>query len=211
MAEVAGITVGGSAVNDPAHPGNILPGDVVNYDFVVTNIGNAANTFALPGTATVSGNGTAGTLLYSADGGTTFTSIPAGGLAATASVAANGSIIVRVPVTVSASAATGNVIKVQLGNTGANDNAADTQNIAYPDAATGNDVHTDSTTAQNGTREASYFQNGTVSTQPEALALILLPRTGFTAGATPAADTLTYTLELKVNSATPTGPNAAHA
>ena len=58
VAEVAGITVGGVAVNDPAHPGTILPGDVVNYDFVVTNIGNAANTFALPGTATVCRNRT---------------------------------------------------------------------------------------------------------------------------------------------------------
>ena len=212
VAEVAGITVGGVAVNDPAHPGMILPGDVVNYDFVVTNIGNAANTFALPGMATVSGNGTAGTLLYSTDGGATFpNSVPSGGLAATASIPANGSIVVRVPVTVSASAATGNVIKVQLGNTGSNDNAADTQNIAYPDSATGNDVHTDSTTAQNGQREASYFQNGTVATQPVALALILLTRTGFTPGATPAADVLTYNLELKVNSSAPAGANASHA
>ena len=157
VAEVAGITVGAGAVTDPAHAGNILPGDVVNYDFVVTNIGNAGNTFALPGTATVAGNGTAGTLEYSADGGATFTPIAAGGLAATASIAANGTVTVRVPVTVSASASTGDVIKVLLGNTGSNDNAADTQNVAYPDPATGGDVHTDSTTAQNGTREASLF------------------------------------------------------
>ncbi len=72
VAEVAGITVGAASVTDPAHPGNILPGDVVNYDFVVTNIGNAPNTFALPGAATVTGNGTAGTLVYSTDGGATF-------------------------------------------------------------------------------------------------------------------------------------------
>ena len=29
----------------PGHASNFLPGDVVNYDFTVTNIGNAANTF----------------------------------------------------------------------------------------------------------------------------------------------------------------------
>ncbi len=144
----------------------------------------------------MSGNGTAGTLLYSTDSGTTFTSIPAGGLAATASIAASGSIIVRVPVTVSAAAAT--------------------QNITYPDAATENDVHTDSTTAQNGTREASYFQNGTVSTQPEALALILLTRTGFTPGATPAAATLAgvgtvHSGWAAVYSVTPTSNSAAAA
>ena len=65
VAEVAGITVGAGAVTDTvaAHPANILPGDVVNYDFVVTNIGNAADTFDLPGTATVTGNGTAGSAL----------------------------------------------------------------------------------------------------------------------------------------------------
>ena len=214
VAEVAGITVGASAVNDPAHPGNVLPGDVVNYDFLVTNIGNASNTFALPGTAVVTGNGTAGALVYSTDGGATFpasNSVPSGGLSATASVPANGSLIVRVPVTVSASATTGDVIKVLLGDTGANDNSAATQNIAYPDPSTGNDVHTDSTTAQNGTREAAYFQNGTVGTQPQALALILLTQTGFVQGATPAADTLTYALELKVNSTVPTGANASHA
>ena len=214
VAEVAGITVGAGAVTDTntAHPTNILPGDVVNYDFVVTNIGNAANTFALPGTATVTGNGTAGTLEYSTDGGATFpNTIPAGGLAATASIPANGTVVVRVPVTVSASASTGDVIKVLLGNTGTNDNLADTQNIAYPDSATGNDVHSDSATAQNGTREASFFQNGTVGTQPQALALILLTRTGFAQGATPAADTLTYGMELKVNSSVPTGAGASHA
>ena len=213
VAEVAGITVGAGSVTDTvaAHPSTLLPGDVVNYDFVVTNIGNAANTFDLPGTATVTGNGTAGTLSYSADGGATFTPIPSGGLSATSSVAANGTVLVRVPITVSTSAATGDVIKVLLGDTGANDNAAGTQNIAYPDPSTGNDVYTNSATAQNGKREAAFFQNGTVGTQPQALALILLTRTGFTQGATPAADTLAYALELKVNSSVPTGANASHA
>ena len=64
VAEVDGITVGAETVTDPAHPGNVLPGDLVSYDFLVTNIGNGANTFALPGTATVTGNGAAGTLQY---------------------------------------------------------------------------------------------------------------------------------------------------
>ncbi len=40
---------------------------------------------------------------------------------------------------------------------------------------------------------------------------MLLTRTGFVQGATPAADTLTYGLELKINSAVPTGPNSSHA
>ncbi len=212
IAEVAGITVSASTITDVTHPGTVLPGDAVNYDFIVTNIGNAANTFTLPGVATVSGNGTAtGALQYSVNGGTSFTAIPAGGLAATPSVASGGTIIVRVPVTISAAANSGDIIKVQLGNTGANDNSTATQNIAYPDPSTSNDVFTDSTTAQNGKREAAFNQSATVGTSPQALALILLTRTGFTQGATPAADTLTYSLELKVNSALPTGANTPHA
>ena len=212
VAEVAGVTVGGAAVTDttPGHTNNLLPGDAVNYDFTVTNIGNGANAITLPGAATVTGPGTAGALQYSLDGGAHFTAIPAGGIA-TSAIAENGTVLVRVPITVSASAATGDVIKVLLGDTGANDNSTATQNIAYPDPSTGGDVHTNSTTAQNGQREASAFQNGTVGTQPQALAVLLLTHTGFTQGAIPAADTLTYGLGLNVNNSVPTGSGASHA
>ena len=212
VAEVAGLTVGGATVTDttPGHSNNLLPGDVVDYDFTVTNIGNGANALTLPGAATVSGPGTAGALLYSTDGGAHFTAIPAGGVA-TSPVAANSAVLVRVPITVAASAATGDVIKVLLGDTGANDNSTSTQNIAYPDPSSGGDVHTNSTTAQNGQREASAFQNGTVGTQPQALAVLLLTRTGFTQGAIPAADTLTYALGLNVSNSVPTGAGASHA
>lgn len=212
VAEVAGVTVGGTAITDttPGHAGNFLPGDVVNYDFTVTNIGNGANALSLPGAATISGPGTAGTLRYSTDGGASFTDIPVGGVV-TGTVAASGAVLVRVPITVGAGAATGDVIKVQMGNTGANDNSTATQNIAYPDPSSGGDVHTRSTTAQNGQREASAFQNGTVGTQPQALAVLLLTRTGFTQGAIPAADTLTYSLGLNVAAAVPTGSGASHA
>ena len=211
VAEVAGITVGGGVPVDttPGHAGNILPGDILNYDFTVTNIGNAADPFALPGTATVTGPGTAGALQYSTDGGAHFTTVPAGGVT-TAAIAANAAIIVRVPITVGAAAATGDVIKVQLGDAGLNDNASDTQNIAdaSPSAA---DVHTTSVTAQNGLREASYYGSGTVGSQPQALATLLLTRTGFTQGAIPAMDTLTYALGLNVAGTVPTGAGASHA
>lgn len=211
VAEVAGVTAVGSAVTDtaPGHAGNLLPGDVVFFDFTATNIGNAANALTLPTAATLSGPGTAGTLRFSTDGGVTFNDVPASGI--TPAIAANGTVIVRVPVTVSASAATGDVIKVLVGNTGLNDNLSDTQNIGYPDTHTGGDLHTNSTTAQNGQREASAFQTGTVGTQPQAFATLLLTRTGFTQGVTPSADTLTYGLGLNVASAAPTGAGASRA
>lgn len=211
VAEVAGITVGGGVPTDttPGHAGNIVPGDVLNYDFTVTNIGNAPTPFALPGAATPSGPGTAGTLQYSTDGGAHFTNIPAGGVT-TAAVAANTAVLVRVPVTVSAGAATGDVLKVQLGDTGSNDNSAATQNQTDPTPAAA-DVYTTSTTAQNGLREASYTGSGTVGTQPQALATLLLTRTGATQGATPAQNMLTYALGLNVASAVPTGSGASHA
>ncbi len=212
VAEVAGVTVGGAAITDttPGHANNLLPGDLVNYDFTVTNIGNGANALTLPGAATITGPGTPGTLQYSTDGGAHFTAIPAGGIA-TSAIAAGGAVLVRVPISVSAGAATGDLIKVLLGNTATNDNNTDTQNIAYPDPSTGSDVHTDSATAQNGLREASAFQSGTVGTQPQAFAVLLLTHTSFVQGTIPAADLLTYGLGLNVNSSVPTGPNASHA
>lgn len=212
VAEVAGLTVSGTAVTDTVagHAGTILPGDIVNYGFTVTNIGNAANTFTLPSVATITGPGAGGALQYSQDG-VHWTTIPASGGATSPSIAANGTVTVRVPITIAASAATGDVVKVLLGNTGSNDNNPDTQNIAYPDPASGNDVHTNSATAQNGLREASAFENGTVGSQPQALAVVLLTRTGFTQGATPAANTLTYALGLNVNSSIPTGAGASRA
>lgn len=199
VAEVAGVTAGGGVPADvtPGHANNILPGDTLHYDFVVTNIGNAADPLTLPGAATLTGPGTAGPLLYSTDGGATFpNAIPAGGLT-TAAIPANGSVVVRVPVTVAATAATGDVIKVLLGDAGGNDNAADTQNVADPSPAAAG-VHTASATAQNGLRETSFFGSGTVGTQPQAFAALLLTRTGFAQGATPAQDTLTYGLGLNV-------------
>jgi len=112
VAEVAGITVSGGVPTDTTagHAGNFLPGDVLNYDFTVTNIGNAPNPFALPGTATLTGPGTAGSLQYSIDGGANFITIPAGGVT-TSAIPANAAVIVRVPVTISAGATTGDVIK----------------------------------------------------------------------------------------------------
>ena len=79
IAEVAGITVTPAGVPTDVNGGTVQPGDIVNYDFTVTNVGNDPTTIFIPGTATVT-NGTPGTLQYSIDGGQTFTDVPVAGV-----------------------------------------------------------------------------------------------------------------------------------
>jgi hypothetical protein len=215
VAEVAGITVTPLATTD-INGGTVLPNDIVNYDYRITNVGNDPTQFVIPGLATVTGPGQAGTLRISTNGGTSFTDIPAGGLT-TASIPSGGSVIVRVPVTVNGLAPSGAPITVVLGNTGANDNSAGTQNQTYPTAPAGNDVYTadnpngtagESTGAPaNGEREASASQQVLVGAQPQAFASVFKTRSNYTDSGTAALndDILTYGLSVQVNSTAPAG------
>ncbi|MEH2423289.1 MAG: hypothetical protein V7K48_20970 [Nostoc sp.] len=210
VAEVAGITVTGSGIAGSANPGQTLI-----YTYTVTNVGNDLTKFQIPnlatttGPATVSGvlpadkNGTvppSGNLQYSTDGGATWTNIPAGGLT-TGAVAVNGTVLVRVPVTVQPGAQTGDTITVRLGQT-----PGDAQN--QPRIADGGDVYTvDNGNAAgvpiNGVREASATQQIQVgnTAKSRALATILKTKTAYdNAGtSTPLTDDLlTYGLSLRV-------------
>lgn len=218
VSEVAGITVTPLAVTD-TNGQTVLPGDVVLYDFLVTNVGNDLTQFFIPDAATVSGPGTPGTLQISTNGGTSYVDIPAGGLT-TASLPPGSSVRVRVPVTVTNFAASGSTIAVLLGNTGPNNNSANTQNQPYPTAPTGRDVYTvdgpdgapndaevDGVPV-NGEREASAVQEIVVGSQPQAFATILKTRTDYLDNGTPATlsdDVLVYGLSLRVNSIAPSG------
>lgn len=216
VAEVAGVTATPLAIND-VNGGTVLPNDVLNYDYRISNVGNDPTRFFIPGSATVTGPGTAGTLQYSLDGGATFINIPAGGVT-TASIPAGGSVIVRVPVTISALASSGATVAVRLGDTGANDNSTGTQN--QPDAtdgATAGEVRTvdnaDGTPGEaagapsNGEREASVTQQVLVGSQPQAFAAVLKTRTAYTDSSTAALndDVLTYGLSLRVDATAPSG------
>jgi hypothetical protein len=148
VAEVAGITVGAeSPVDAPSNVSGAGPyqnapgihtGDVVYFDFIITNVGNDPTKFVIPSTATVTGGGTVGqlqiigydSLVFDGVGSnpapinvpTIFT--PAtnstGALLNTTvganggSVNAGGTIKVRVPVTITANAGTN--VTVLLGN-----------------------------------------------------------------------------------------------
>jgi hypothetical protein len=221
IAEVAGITVTGSGVVDN-NLGTVAVGDLLTYTYTLTNVGNDPSKFHIPNQATTTGPGTvsgvlptdkngavppSGTLQYSTDGGTTWTNVAAGGVD-TASVPVNGTVLVRVPVTVQAGAQTNDIITVTLGNT-----PGDAQNqVRSPD---GGDVYTvdnldtagvtgEVVGAPKDTREASITQQIKVGNTAKtiALATILKNRTGYNAG-NPSVlndDVLTYGLSLRVES-----------
>ncbi|UBF29975.1 hypothetical protein K9N68_37875 (plasmid) [Kovacikia minuta CCNUW1] len=216
VAEVAGVTNTPLAITD-INGGTVLPNDVLNYDFRITNVGNDPTRFFIPGSAAVTGPGTGGTLQYSTDGGTTFNPVPVGGLTTT-SIAAGGSVIVRVPVTISALASSGSTVAVRLGDTGPNDNSTATQNQPdAPDGAGTTEIRTidnPNGTANeapgapsNGEREASATQQVLVGSQPQAFAAILKTRTGYSDSGTAALndDVLTYGLSLRVDATAPSG------
>ena len=214
VAEVAGITATPLAIND-VNGGTVLPNDVLNYDYRLTNVGNDPTRFFIPGSAVVTGPGTAGTVQYSLDGGTTFSPVPVAGLT-TASIPAGSSVIVRVPVTISGLASSGSTVAVRLGDTGPNDNSAATQNqpntsavatkirtVDNPDGTAGEAAGTPS----NGERETSVTQQVLVGSQPQAFAAGLLTRTAYTDAGTAALndDILTYDLSLRVDATAPSG------
>lgn len=214
VVEVAGITNTPAGITDTTPNTPVVTGDVLNYDYLITNVGNDPTKIFIPGVATVTG-GSAGTLQISTDGGSTYTNIPSAGIT-TGSILPGGSVKVRVPVTVNATS--GGSVSVVLGNTGANDNSAGTQNQAYPTAPGGNDVYTvDNTdgtagetagTPSNGEREASAVQSINVGATPQAFATVLKTRTGYTNSGTVNTlndDVLTYGLGLKVESTVPSG------
>ncbi|BAZ03523.1 DUF7925 domain-containing protein [Calothrix sp. NIES-3974] len=214
VAEVAGITVTGSGTTfreDLNNNGQANVGDTIYYNYTVTNVGNDPTRIRIPEAVRVTGPGQAGKPEYSLDGGATWTQIP-GSEYISGSIPVNGSILVRVPVTVAAGARTNDIINVTLGDT-----PGDAQNqLRDPN---GGDVYTvdnpDGTPGEvngapvNGVREASATQRITVdqAVKTYALATVLKVRNNYDNAGTPAIedDRLTYGLSLRVELNDPTG------
>ncbi len=224
VAEVAGITNVPAGIID-INGGSVSLNDVLNFDFLVTNTGNAPSNIVFPAVTDIITQGlNAGTLQYQldlnndgdfADAGE---GLQAGAFNTTTPIPAGSSVRVRVVGTVTATGA-GSPVSVQLGNTGANDNSAGTQNQpdsgAEPPAAGGdgtnaNEVRTVNVGPDapvNGEREAAAIQTTTVATaiRNVALATVLKARTAYDPGLanTVLDDRLTYRLNLRVATTSP--------
>ncbi|MFN7466210.1 MAG: hypothetical protein ACK5S8_00260, partial [Pseudanabaena sp.] len=231
VAEVAGITNVPAGIID-VNGGSVSLGDVVNFDFLVTNTGNAPSNIVFPAVANIT-TVNVGTLQYQLDlnNDGVFAGadegLQTGSFTTTTPIPAGSSVRVRVVGTVTAAAA-GAPVSVQLGNTGLNDNSAGTQNQpdsgAEPPAAGGEGTNANEVRSVNfddpavpgtdlpvnGEREASAIQATTVATAVRnvALATVLKARTAYSPGLTNAVtdDRLTYRLNLRVAT---TSPNPA--
>jgi hypothetical protein len=212
VAEVAGLTVTASGVTD-VNGGQVQVGDQLKYTYTLTNVGNDPTKFRVPNLATVTGPATvAGNLEISQDGGTTWTPI-SGTELITGSIAPGGSVLVRVPVTVSPGAQTNDIITITLGDTpgdsqnqlrnpnGGDIYTVDNANGAVPGEVAGAPV--------NGVREASSTQQVKVAStlKTYALATLLKTRSAYNNAGTAAIndDTLTYDFGLRVENTDPTG------
>ncbi|MFN6499195.1 MAG: hypothetical protein RMX65_019650 [Nostoc sp. DedQUE01] len=220
VAEVAGITVSASGVED-SNGGTVGVGDLLIYTYTLTNVGNDPTQFRIPnlasttGPGTVSGTlpgGTPNSLQYSTDGGKTWQNITSTEVFIP-SVPPGGTVLVRVPVTVQAGANTNDVITVTLGNTPGNaqnqlrnPDGGDVYTADNPDGSVAGEV---AGSPVNGTREASATQQIKVASTVKnyTLATILKTRSTYSNAGTPQItdDKLTYDLSVRVESNDLTG------
>nr|WP_263012210.1 hypothetical protein [Laspinema sp. D2d] len=212
VAEVAGITVQATGITDDDGDDRIDVGDLLYFQYEVTNVGNDPTRFRIPNSANITGPGTlTGNVEISTDGGQTWIQVTGTELI-TESVPAGGSILVRVPITVSSDAGVGSEIAVQLGNT-----PGDEQNVSQ-DPGVGDVYTVDNSNGAapgevdgppvNGTRGASATQRVTVQAVP--LALAALYKTHGTPvevnnPSDPSDDVITYQLALDVRAELPPG------
>ncbi len=216
VAEVAGITVTSSGTafrQDSNNDGRVNSGDVVLYNYTITNVGNDPTQFRIPNLARTTGPATvSGNIEYSPDGGTTWTAVN-GSEVITTSVPVNGTVLVRVPVTVAAGAQSNDVITVTFGDTPGDaqnqlrsPNGGDVYTVDGADGSIPGEVNG---TPVNGVREASATQQVRVDSglKTYALAKVMKVRTGINNGGTDAIndDVLSYSLSLEVEDNDPTG------
>ncbi|BAY22797.1 hypothetical protein NIES2100_25610 [Calothrix sp. NIES-2100] len=232
VAEVTGIAATAGAISDSTN-GTVQVGDVLTYNFSVTNIGNDPTQIRIPSAVTltesVSGAGTVGTVQYSIDGGVTWINVtnpnaltstipvynPATNIGSTS--VKTGTVLVRVPVTVNAAATPGTTIKVTLGNT---PSTPSDQNQPLSISTANQELYTEDLADSDptdvngspvgGEKEASANSTATVGSKDYALAILKKTQTAYNNNSTQSIitdDTITYGLSLKVDNNTITGTN----
>jgi hypothetical protein len=211
VAEVAGITVVADTFAVVKGSGNsgvgAEAGDKVNFDYIVTNVGNDATQLRIPGTASISGAGSVDKVQYFDTVTNAWIDIPNAGEFISPSKLPGESLKVRVVTSILVGAASNTDVVVTLGNT----TAPGAQNVTRD--ATGGDVFTVDNAdgvagevngaPENGVREASVSQKVTIGATPEAFATVTKVHGAQNPGANPnilTDDTLTYSLALKVAS-----------
>ncbi|MFE4107452.1 DUF7925 domain-containing protein [Almyronema epifaneia] len=176
VAEVAGITVQAAGVDD-VNGNTVDRGDVLYYNYVITNVGNDTTSFRIPNSADITGPGViSGPVEVDQGGG--FTAISGGSLD-TGAVPPGGTVQVRVPVTVDSNANPNDIITVQLGNTPGNGQNqlfnTDGGDVYTVDLANGTAGEVDGAPA-NGVREASDAQQITVGNASLTVPLVKLEK-----------------------------------
>jgi hypothetical protein len=209
VAEVAGITAVADTFAVVKGSGNsgvgAEAGDKVNFDYIVTNVGNDPTQLRIPGTASSTGSSSVDQVQYF--DGTNWINIDKAGDYTSPSKAPGEFIRVRVITSILPGATANTDVVVTLGNT----TTPGAQNVLRD--ATGGDLYTVDNTdtsgvvnevagaPENGTREASASQKVTIGATPEAFATVTKvhgvqsPGTNLTSLKD---DTLTYELGLKV-------------
>jgi hypothetical protein len=221
VAEVAGLLVAPAGIKD-IDGGAVQAGDTLNFDFQVSNTGNAPTDIFIPALGDITANYFTPTAMQyavvAADGTIgSFVNMPPGGIIS--GVPTDGRIIVRVTGDVPTSGiSAGAQIRVTLGDTLPNDNSPATQN--QPDVGATGDVPAKDVRTQNvgpetpidGEREASATQFIPFATQVKPLALATLKKDATNVTANTAANTddqITYSLNLTVENTSPSGSFSA--
>lgn len=221
VAEIAGVIVSGVGAPTGIGTGSsqIVAGNNLYYNFAITNVGNYASQFYIPGKVNITGPGTLVTtqlipsgIEYSEDNGVTWLPVPLVGIntAKVGGTAVGDKVLVRVAINVNSNP--GTTLDVRLGN-GANNST----NENFVGSGFDDDVYTvplAGRTPANIKRESSASVLGPIGSTANnvAFATVLETRTGATQNNTPAIrndDVISYKLELKVANSAPVGTTPA--
>jgi hypothetical protein len=235
--KIAGIFVTDEGATDITNAGQYKPGDTVRFDFKITNKGNSAVQFSIPGQAIVSTAGDFQQVEYfnpAADNGAGAWVIVTNGIAAIPAevVPVDGFIKARVVVKVRPTAAPGDALTVEFGKTAQTPTpgkpVSNVSRSTSPETSDSGDVYTVDITngapdisglvtppgvAINGIRESAAFQSVTVQAVNKAFVDINMTGTSPVPDPTAPGDVIknkiTYDINVKVDPNAPTtGPDA---